>query len=228
MAATTFLVAATKALGFQWFPIASKDDATKGQPFLDVTEEIPKSGDTCLDCKGSGEEYSKDGKTAYQCAQCSGYGVSDNGNGYTVQRSVTWLFWADKGVEIEGVEHSPGEFWKKLLDDKFPLTNPHSVITTLAKAYNVGGEMKPSERLRLIEEQVLRPLGEEPRREILERAIYLYRGLCWKLQAKETHPIFEEPLYRHIIVRQGRDNAYLRFDWSPERKLRKLKEYGMA
>jgi len=225
---TTFLVAATKALGFLWFPIGSITHPGLHSPFVDTTEEVPKEADPCDGCGGSGEELSEDGKTSYQCSKCAGYGVKNEGQGYTIRRSICWQFLADHSVEVEGKKLSPGEFWRLLQDEPWCASNSKSIISILAKAWNVGEEMKPSARIRLIEEEILRPLFAGPVRNILEEAIFVYRGLCWKLQAKEDHPKFGPPLYRHILVRQGRDKAYIRYDWSEERKLAKLKDYGMA
>jgi len=227
-AQTTLLVAATKGVGFDWFPIQSEryDDACG--PFLDVTEEVPKKGTVCPKCKGSCEEFDEEKKAKFQCSKCSGYGVLKEGQGVTIKRTVTWLFLADNSAEFDGGEWSPGQFWNNLADSGWLAANPNSITALVRQALDIGEEMKPSARIRKLEDEVLRPLPEDLRRKVFTNIIHVYRGLCWKLQAKEYHPEFQYPLERHILVRQGRSNAYLGYDWSEEYKLEKLKEYGMV
>lgn len=230
---TTFLVAATKAAGFNWFPLMSREKPGLATCFSDVTEEIPVVNQVCSQCNGSGEE-AIDGKgTLSQCSACEGHGGKSAANEIAIRRTVTWQFLAEHegraGLGVNGEKLSPGEFWKRVLDPVWTATHPNTPIAAISRAYHAGEDsMKPSARINQIEAVVLAEMPKGNNRKMVEEAIRIYRGLCFKLQSRESHPIYKEPLIRHILIRRGRDKAYIPYHFTPEQRNRELQRLGMS
>lgn len=232
---STLLAAITKAVGYHWYPLMSPSKPGLATCFSDVTEEIPKVDLPCSRCGGAGEESTDGGKVIVPCAACHGYGGSASTGEIEIIRTVTWLFVADHeglpGLGLAGEKLSPGEFWQRLDDRLWTELHPNTPAAVLSRAYHAGDDlMMPSARIACVTATVLDalPKGNTRLREMVTESLRIFRGLAWKLQATVPHAIYGEPLDRHILIRKGRDQAYVPFHYTPEQRNKQLAEYGMA
>lgn len=231
----TLLVAVTKQY-FRWYPLRAQNGLLAA--FNDVTEEIPANDRQCAKCGGSGEEIRRDEKgkvaDAVQCDECNGYGHFSKDGRTEARRTVTWIFLADVPAEIEGLKLSPGSLWERLADDAAALAKPNSEIGVLAKALRISPEpAKPSVRISRLREELLARLVPGSRNHIvIGEIIERYRNFCRMLQS--TAPVdvgggvMAQPLIRHILIKQGRDKAYIPFHWPKEKQDEQLRKFGMA
>jgi len=220
----TWVISLLKSAGFEWAPIPSFQEEGSLAPFMDATEEIPKKDRDCDACDGSGEVENASGESIETCEVCHGYGhLSDDGS-VQIRRTVTWAFAAEVSPEVDRQTRELYKFRSELLEAK--VSDRHSTLYWLRKSVELMDRGKPSERIRQVEGLVGTNMPREAR-ELLRDALQIYKGLCWKLQATKPHPVFKEPLHRHIVIRQGKKKAYIRADWSPDRQRKKLMDYGM-
>lgn len=215
----TWVISLIKASGFEWAPIPSWDPDSVS-PFLDLTEEVPKKDRECPACDGTGV---KDGEP---CMECHGHGHFSDDGAVDIRRTVTWAFSAEVEPVVDRQAQELYRLRDQLMAAEAPTRDRQSTLYWLWKSCQLEDRCKPSQRLALIESLISSSLPREAR-ELLRDGLQVYRGLCWKLQAKESHPVYQQPLHRHILVRQGRKRGYLRVDWSPEKQRRKLQEWSM-
>ena len=151
-------------------------------------------------------------------------------DGTTVRR-VTWSFEGSKLIPFAGDHWAVREFVEHLLDDEWAVRNLRHPVARLNRFYVLARLEKASVRAQALELSVDGGTGQLD--SWVRAAAENYRGYRWKIQAgldgvKEPHPVYKDPLIRHLLIRKGERRAYIPLDATPEERALELRRFGMG
>lgn len=147
-------------------------------------------------------------------------------------RQVTWSFEGSKLIRFANDEWAVREFVEHLIDGTWARDHRSHPVAKLNLYYSPAAGEKASARADFLERATTRG-GTGPVEEWVRAAAENYRGYRWKLRAgldgvKEPHPVYKDPLIRHLLVRRGERRAYIPLEASPEERAAELRRFGMS
>lgn len=149
----------------------------------------------------------------------------------TTERRVTWAFEGSMLLRFGKEDWAVREFVRHLIDRDWAEANRSHPVAKLGRYYARASALKASERADQLECLIGSKTG--PVEQWVRTAAENYRGYRWKIRAgldgvKEPHPVYKDPLHRHLLVRQADRRAYIPIEATAEERAATLRKFGMG